>query len=41
MPQDYPNRVMMALTLVLAPAVFKAALTDRLPSVGYLTTMDR
>jgi hypothetical protein len=39
-PQDLSSRLVLIVTLVLAPAVFKTALTDRLPLVGYLTTMD-
>eukprot|EP00955_Chlamydomonas_euryale_P109369 365928-Chlamydomonas_euryale.AAC.10 len=39
--QDLSNRLVLAVTLVIAPGVFKTALADRLPSIGYLTTMDR
>ncbi|KAG1662509.1 hypothetical protein FOA52_000913 [Chlamydomonas sp. UWO 241] len=38
---DLSSRLILAVTLVIAPGVFKTALADRLPSVGYLTTMDR
>ncbi len=38
--QDISGRLVLAATLVLAPAVFRTALSDRLPLVGYLTTTD-
>ena len=38
--QDLTSRLIMAVTLVLAPTVFKSALSERLPHVGYITVME-